>query len=114
MSQPKPSFFDSPYFVMETDNWHLKENAPEELKKEFHEYMSEPIKINLVKAFSKEQGYDDVLYLGKWKDYDVYEPVFRGEKVSIVGIPLVILVKDETVRMSTMEEAFEQLNNRKK
>ena len=37
--QPIPSFIDSPYFVEEPFNWHLKEDAPEELKKEFEEYM---------------------------------------------------------------------------
>lgn len=41
MSQSMPSFWDSPYFVPEPDNWHLTEDAPEELKKEFAEYMKE-------------------------------------------------------------------------
>lgn len=39
MSQVIPSFWDSPYFVKEPDNWHLTEDAPEKLKKEFEEYM---------------------------------------------------------------------------
>lgn len=39
MSMVRPSFFDSPYFVAEPDNWHLKEGAPEEIVKEFEEYM---------------------------------------------------------------------------
>ena len=33
--------FDSPYFVPELDNWHLKEGAPEDVKKEFEEYMKD-------------------------------------------------------------------------
>lgn len=37
----KPKFIDSPYFVMESDNWHIKNDAPEEIKKEFEEYMKE-------------------------------------------------------------------------
>lgn len=41
MSQSMPSFWDSPFFVPEPDNWHLTEDAPEELKKEFAEYMKE-------------------------------------------------------------------------
>ena len=41
MSQPRPSFFDSPYFSTKYGNWHLKDDAPEELKKEFEEYMKE-------------------------------------------------------------------------
>ena len=42
MSKEMPSFFNSPYFVPEVDNWHLKDGAPEELKKEFEEYMNAP------------------------------------------------------------------------
>lgn len=39
MSQRRPSFWDSPYFVPELDNWHLTEDAPEDIRKEFEEYM---------------------------------------------------------------------------
>ena len=39
MSTVKLNFTDSPYFVPEIDNWHLKEDAPEEVKKEFEEYI---------------------------------------------------------------------------
>lgn len=38
MSSIKMDFADSPYFVPEVDNWHVKEDAPEEVKKEFEEY----------------------------------------------------------------------------
>ena len=34
-----PDFWGSPWFVPEVDNWHLKDGAPEELKREFEEYM---------------------------------------------------------------------------
>lgn len=33
--------WDSPYFVPEPDNWHLTEDAPDDLKKEFEKYMRE-------------------------------------------------------------------------
>jgi len=69
------------------------------------------MKIEEVKAFAKKHGYDDAVYLEKWKGFDVYEPVFDGDEPSFVGVPLVILVKGDTVRMSTVEEAFEQLNH---
>jgi hypothetical protein len=35
----KFKFFHSPYFVPDLFNWHLKADAPEELKKEFEEAM---------------------------------------------------------------------------
>ena len=34
-------FFHSPYFIDEPDNWHLKEDAPEDIKKEFEEAMKQ-------------------------------------------------------------------------
>lgn len=34
-----PSFWNSPFFIPEVDNWHLTDDAPEEIKKEFEEYM---------------------------------------------------------------------------
>ena len=39
MSISAPKFIDSPYFVEEPDNWHLKPGAPEEVQKEFDEFM---------------------------------------------------------------------------
>ena len=50
MSQSIPSFWDSPYFVPEPDNWHLTEDAPEELKKEFAEYMENELIDKIVKV----------------------------------------------------------------
>lgn len=34
----EPDFVNSPYFVGEMDNWHLKPGAPEEVQKEFDEW----------------------------------------------------------------------------
>lgn len=63
--------------------------------------------------FAKDNGYDGVLPLGKWKEYDAYEPTFADTKedsLSYVGPPLMILVKGEEIRMSTVEEAYEQID----
>lgn len=63
-------------------------------------------------AFAKKEGYDGVLPLGKWREYDCYEPTFDGsdeENPACVGPPLIILVKGEEIRMSTEEEAFAQM-----
>ena len=68
------------------------------------------MKIKQVKDFAKQQGYDDALSIGKWKGFDAYEPVFNGEEPSFIGVPLLILVKGDSIRMSTVEEAFEQLD----
>ena len=65
-----------------------------------------------VKEFAKKQGYDDALPLGKWRGFDCYEPVFRGGDVGYVGPPLMILVKGETIRMSTPEEGYQQIDGK--
>ena len=39
MSTARLSFMDSPYFYGDDEGWHLKEDAPEEVKQEFEEYM---------------------------------------------------------------------------
>lgn len=52
MSSSRPNFTNSPYFVPESGNWHLKEGAPEEVKKEFEEYMEYEKQL-------KEMGIDD-------------------------------------------------------
>ena len=69
------------------------------------------MKIESVISYAKQQGYDNALYLGKWKEYDAFEPVFDGADVSFVGLPFIILVKGDAVRMSTSEEALEQIQN---
>ena len=61
--------------------------------------------------FAKLQGYDGVRLLGEWHDYDAYEPVFDGG-VADVGPPLMILVKGETIRMSTPEEGYQQIDGK--
>ena len=68
---------------------------------------------NEIIAFAKEQGYDSVAPLGKWREYECYEPIFGGateEEPAIVGPPLIILVKDDEIRMSTEDEAFLQMD----
>ena len=52
MSQSIPSFWDSPYFVPEPNNWHLTEDAPEELKKEFAEYMKNELIEKSIKVWN--------------------------------------------------------------
>lgn len=41
MMGARPDFIDSSFFVMEEDNWHLLPGAPEEVIKEFNDYMKD-------------------------------------------------------------------------
>ncbi len=43
-----PKFFTSEYFVAEPDNWHLKDDAPKDVKEEFEAYMKEHDKDNVI------------------------------------------------------------------
>ena len=61
-------------------------------------------------SFAKKNGYDDVIYLGPWNGYDAYEPIFNDSDTHYIGVPLIILVNGNTIRMSTVEEALEHLD----
>lgn len=60
-------------------------------------------------AYAKTQGYKDAKYLHKWRDFDVYEPIY-SEDIAYIGLPLMILVKGEEIRMTTPDEAFKHLD----
>lgn len=66
--------------------------------------------ITGVNDFARAQGFDGAQYLHAWRGYDVYGALFTGDGVSYVGLPLVILVKGETIRMSNEDEAYEHLD----
>lgn len=64
-----------------------------------------------VKQFAQEQGYETVKKLKPWNGYERYEPIADSACVSFIGPPLLILVKDDKIRMSTVEEAYQQLQS---
>lgn len=41
MIHTRPSFIDSPFFVGEPGNWHLKPGAPKEVQKEFERFQQD-------------------------------------------------------------------------
>lgn len=51
--------------------------------------------------------YDNARYLGKWKGFEVYEPVFEDDEIHYIGTPVFILAKNGTIRWTAgMEESF--------
>jgi len=60
---------------------------------------------------SEKHRYDNAIYIGKWEEYDVYEPGDDLEDIAFTGVPLVILVQGDYIRMSTPEEAYKQLDS---
>ena len=66
--------------------------------------------IEKVKRYAVEHGYNDVKKIESWKGYDIYEPLLHDD--AIIGIPLLIMVKGNKIRMSTIKEAFDYMDRK--
>lgn len=66
--------------------------------------------IREIIKFAEECGYTGAVYLNEWRGYSCYEPTFSDEGISHVGLPLIIMVKDNEIRMSTPEEAMQHVD----
>ncbi len=67
------------------------------------------MKQERINAFAKEQGYSGAEYLCEWHGYSCYEPYFDSDdstEIQYVGLPLVIMVKGNEIRMSTADECM--------
>lgn len=64
MISERPNFLDSPYFVMEVGNWHLKPNAPKEVVEEFNAFMRQSVKKS--KDFTIAKSDDDQRLVFGW------------------------------------------------
>jgi len=67
--------------------------------------------ITKVMQFAKEQGYKTAEPIGSWRGYDIYEPIYSKDEVSYIGLPLMIMVKEDEIRMSTDDEALQQIDD---
>ncbi len=66
--------------------------------------------IKQVISFAQRNGYETVEKLNNWNGYECYEPIMDSKKETELGPPLLILVKGDKIRMSTPDEAFQQLD----
>lgn len=62
--------------------------------------------LKKVKDFAIKSGYQNAEYLTKWKDFSVYQPFFNDEETHYIGLPRVILVRGDKIRLSNDEESF--------
>ena len=46
-----------------------------------------------VLKFSRQSGYATIEYLGKYKEFDLYKPLYEDSDVA-TGLPVYIIVKD--------------------
>lgn len=67
---------------------------------------------DIIQKFANEKGYKSASYLGVWNGFKCYEPILDTEGVLFIGLPLMILEDNAgNIRMSTTEEAMEQLRD---
>ena len=67
---------------------------------------------NKINEYAIAHGYNEIKYIGNWKNYKVYTPYMSNDEISYVGLPLVILVSNESeIRMSTSDEAMSIIDN---
>lgn len=75
--------------------------------------------MNRILLFAKENLSDGAMYAGKWRGYDVYEPIdnpqpgYSKYDVPATGLPYRILVKGEAIRMTSAKEAMQCLGELK-
>lgn len=63
-----------------------------------------------IEEFAISQGYTTATYLCEWNGFDCYEPIVDEKEISFIGLPLLILVdKKGNIRMSTPDEALQQI-----
>lgn len=54
-----------------------------------------------IKKYAQNNGYDDVKFLGQWKEYDVYQLIFTDDEAHFIGYPQYILIKDNFMEIIT-------------
>ena len=66
---------------------------------------------NKIIEFAKSLGYDGAKHRGKWKTYDVYEPIDGGTEPMNVGKPEFIFVSGDRIFLASEKEAFEYIDS---
>ena len=64
-----------------------------------------------VEEFAKENGYETAEYMGVWRSYKCYEPVYSKDEAVYIGMPSMILVDENgKIRMATYEEVMQRMD----
>lgn len=64
----------------------------------------ENAKLKKAETLAQSSIYDGVKYLGKWKGFEVYDPVFDDDEPRFIGLPQYILEKENKFRWSQGDE----------
>lgn len=116
---PMPEWWEDakPYFIYDTDDLKISDDAPEELKNKFYKWSGDIDKFHEknrkleIIRMANSAGYEYAISTGYWKEYEVYEPIFWEVGPLCVGLPEFILVKEDEIRWTNgREEAFEVMD----
>ena len=61
--------------------------------------------------FAQKNGADGAEYVTKWRDFEVYTPTYKDDKMPVIGAPQFILVSGKTIKWASPDEAFEIIDN---
>lgn len=61
---------------------------------------------NKIIDFAKLEGFDTAQRVENWRGYEIYEPLYNDGEVHYIGLPFFIMLKDDEMRMSTLEETL--------
>lgn len=68
--------------------------------------------IEKIQEFADKNDFGKVVKSYPWNGYECYEPyVEDDEELPTVGEPIVILVKGDTIRISTPKESYDRLKD---
>ena len=65
---------------------------------------------NKALEFARSNNYETIEYLGQYKNYYAYNPILKEDDLTFTGLPYVILVNDNEVRLSDYNETMELIN----
>lgn len=60
----------------------------------------------IILKFAQRSGYTTLVHLGKYKDYDLYKPLYDDERVE-TGLPVYIIVQDDKPKFVKGEAGLE-------
>lgn len=69
--------------------------------------MTSKLSMKDIEAFAKKNGYETADYGGTYEDYDVWCPITDTKNYTFTGLPYLILVKGDEIKMTTPENALE-------
>lgn len=65
---------------------------------------------SLIKSFAKERGFEDVEFLGRWKNFDVYSGVVSEEDSdAAIGLPYYILADGQNIMESEYPKEYHEI-----